>query len=542
MRKRWVWLTAAFVVVLITLLVASFLIDEPLRGYMERKLNANLEGYTARLGALDFHPLGFSLDLEDLVIVQNENPDPPVAAIPQLSASVQWRALLAARVVADFIMDRPAIYINRKQTKKEMEDEIPVQERGWQEALQAIYPLKINEFKVNDGEVTYVDAGSARPLYLSQLNFRAANIRNIWAPDRVYPSDLYLEGKIFDSGQLLLDGQANFLAEPHAGVDVQLTLENVELDYFKPLAARYNITLRNGTLRGTGRMEYAPSIKVIHLQSLTIQGVQLTYTHTARSAPAEKKAAQKTVQAAQEVSNNPAIVLRADQLDIVKSTFGFQNKETNPDYRLFLADAEFHLRNFTNHLTEGTTVGKLTGEFMGSGAATVGATFRPETNGPDFDLAVRIEQTPMRLLNNLWRAYGDFDVVGGLFSFYTELQVKNGAISGYVKPLFKDIDVYDRRQDEDKGLFQQIYEGLIGGISWLLENPPRDEVATVTTVSGRLENPQTSTWEAVGGLVQNAFFKAILPGFEKATGHPRKDKDDTKAQAMASTAKTQPQE
>jgi hypothetical protein len=542
MRKRWLWLTAAFAVVLIILVAAGFLIDKPLRGYMERRLNANLKGYTAHLGTVDFHPIGFAIDLRNRVIVQDANPDPPVAALPKLSASVQWRTLLAARVVADFALDHPTIYINRKQTKKEMEDKTPVQERGWQEALESIYPLKINEFKVNDDEVTYVDEGPFRPLHVSQLNFRAGNIRNIWSPDHVYPSDLHLEGQVFDSGRMLLDGHANFLAEPHIALNVQLTLENIELDYFRPLVARQNITLHNGTLTGTGHMEYAPSTKVIDLQNLTIQGVQLTYTHTTQSTPTEKKAAQKTVQAAQKVNNNPEILVRAAQLDIIKSTLGFENKAVTPPYRLFLADAEFHLSNFTNHLTEGTAVGKLSGKFMGWGATAVGATFRPETSGPDFDLAVRIESTPMRLLNNLWRAYGNFDVVGGLFSFYTELKVKNGMISGYVKPLFKDVDVYDARQDKNKGVFQKIYEGLIGGISWLLENPPRDEVATVTTVSGKLENPQTSTAKAILRLIQNAFFKTILPGFEKAIGQPSKDQTTRKAQEMAATAKKQPKQ
>ena len=541
MSKRWAWVLASLAILLAVLVGASLLIDKPLRGYMERKLNAHLKGYTAHLGALDFHPLGFSLDLKDLVIIQDANPDPPVAAIPKLSASVQWHALLAAWLVADFSMDRPAIYINRKQTKKEMEDKVPVQERGWQAALESIYPLKINEFKVRDGEVTYVDEGPFQPLRVKQLNFRAANIRNVWSPDRVYPSDLHLEGQVFDSGQMRLDGQANFLAEPHVGVNIQLTLENIELDYFKPLVARQNITLRNGTLTGTGHMEYAPNIKVIELQNLTIQGVQLTYTHTPQSTPKEKKAAQKTVQAAAKVNNNPEILVRADQLDVIKSTFGFENKAGDSPYRLFWTNAEFHLNNFTNHLTEGTAVGKLTGKFMDWGATMVGATFRPETNGPDFDLAVRIDPTPMRVLNNLWRAYGNFDVAGGLFSFYTELKVKNGEVSGYVKPIFKDVDVYDPRQDKHKGFFQKIYEGLIGGISWILENPPRDEVATVIPISGKLENPRTSTWEAIVGLIQNAFFKAILPGFEKALGHPS---DDTtrKAQEMAATAKKQPKQ
>jgi hypothetical protein len=521
MSKRWTWITASFVVLIAVVAAVSMLIAEPLRGLIERRLNANLRGYTARLGSVDFHLLGFSLDLNDLVIVQNTNPEPPVISIPQLSASVQWRALLAARLVADFTLDRPVLYMNRKQTQKEIEDKIAVQERGWQEALQSIYPLKINEFKINDGTVTYVDQGSFPPLQIKQLNLRADNIRNVWSPERVYPSALHVDGQVFDSGRLLLDGHANFLAEPQAALNVQLTLENIELNYFRPLLVRQNLTLRNGTLSGTGHMEYAPPhTQVIDLQNVTIQGVQLTYTHTKRSTVKEKEVVQKTVQTAQKVNNNPQVFLRAGQLDISKSTFAFENKEATPDYRLFFDNAEVHLSNFTNHSTEGNMVAKLAGKFMGTGPTTVGATFRPERSGPDFDLAVRIEPTPMRVLNDLWRAYGNFDVVGGLFSFYTELEVKNGEVSGYIKPLFKDIDAYDSRQDKNKGIFHNIYERLIGGMSWLLENTPRDEVATVTTVSGKLENPESSTSEAILGLIQNAFFKSILPGFEKTQGQP----------------------
>ena len=546
MSRRWLWITASLAILVVVVAAASFLIAEPLRRQMERRLNANLQGYTARLGAVDFHPLGFSLDLEDLVIVQDANPDPPVLSIPKLSASVQWRALLAARLVADFTLDQPVLYINRKQTMKEMEDKVPVQDRGWQEALTSIYPLKINEFKIKDGTVTYVDKGFP-PLHVRQLNFRAQNIRNVWSPEHVYPSALHLEGQVFDAGRLLLDGHANFLAKPQVALNVQVTLENVELNYFRPLLVRQNITISDGILSGTGHMEYAPPhTQVIDLQSVTIQGVHLTYTHTKQSTVKEKKVAQKTVQAAQKVNNNPKVSLRAGQLDITKSTFAFENKEADPPYRLFFDDAEIHLNNFTNHLTEGTMVAKLAGKFMGTGPTTVGATFRPEVSGPDFDVAVNIEPTPMRVLNDLWRAYGNFDVVGGLFSFYTELKVKNGEVSGYVKPLFKDVDAYDERQDKDKGIFQNIYERLIGGMSWLLQNTPRDEVATVTTVSGKLENPQSSTFEAIVGLIQNAFFKSILPGFEKARrqpkspDQPRDEETSRKASEMAVAAKKRP--
>jgi hypothetical protein len=55
-------------------------------------------------------------------------------------------------------------------------------------------------------------------------------------------------------------------------------------------------------------------------------------------------------------------------------------------------------------------------------------------------------------------------------------------------------------------------------VSALLENFPRDEVATKADIAGPLENPQASTWQVVVTLIQNAFFQAILPGFERAIG------------------------
>ena len=61
----------------------------------------------------------------------------------------------------------------------------------------------------------------------------------------------------------------------------------------------------------------------------------------------------------------------------------------------------------------------------------------------------------MRAMNNLLRAYGNFDVTAGLFSLYSELSVKNGRVEGYIKPLFKDMKVYDARQDHEKSLFHQ---------------------------------------------------------------------------------------
>ena len=70
-------------------------------------------------------------------------------------------------------------------------------------------------------------------------------------------------------------------------------------------------------------------------------------------------------------------------------------------------------------------------------------------------------------------------------------------------------------QDKDKPVTKKIYEAVVGGVLGLLENKPRNEAATVTDLSGPVENPKANTWQVVEKLVQNAFFKAILPGFEQ---------------------------
>jgi hypothetical protein len=120
----------------------------------------------------------------------------------------------------------------------------------------------------------------------------------------------------------------------------------------------------------------------------------------------------------------------------------------------------------------------------------------------------------VKTLNPVLRAYGDTDVHHGKFALFSELSVKNDRIDGYVKPLFQDVDAYDPKKDKDKALSSRLYKAVIDGVTSLLENVPRDEVATKGDVSGPVDNPHASTWQIIGKLVQNAFFNAILPGFE----------------------------
>jgi hypothetical protein len=515
-HRFWWWVLGVPLVFLLIVGFALAFIDEPLRGYAERELNRRVEGYTFRIGALHFHPIGLSLDLENVSVVQKDHPDPPIAKLSKWHASIHWRELLSGHLVSDQSIDRPVLHITRPQAAKEVKDDVPVDKRGWQEAVFAIYPLKINEFTITDGDITYRENSSSKPLHVNHLNVRATNIRNVRSKPDEYPSDVHMDAVLFDKGKLTLDGRADFFSEPHMGINTDVSLMDVELVNVLPLTAQRQVHLTQGVLSTNGHAEYSPQAQVIQLKSLNLRDVKLDFVHAAGTAPKEQDTGRKVARTAEKVDNHPTLFLRIDKGMIDNSEFGFVNKATDPAYRVFLTGTDIYLENWSNQLKEGTAIVKLRGMLMGTGATQLDGAFRPETKSPDFDLSLRIWKTQVKSMNNLLRAYGGVDMASGVFSVFTEMTVKNGAIEGYIKPLFKDVKAYDPKQDSDKGMLKTIYEKMINAASEVLKNTPRGEVATKADLSGPVENPKASTWEMVVTLIQNAFFEAILPGFERS--------------------------
>lgn len=497
------------------IVIGSFFVDEPLRRVIERRMNASMQGYTVRIERLSFHPLGFGLTLYGLSFAQEAFPDPPVLDIATLDASVEWKALLRATLVANFSLDRPKLHVHLEHLRQELKDPTPVTEKGWQDAFEAIYPLKINEVIIRNGEAVYIDPGPFRPLRVSDIDARVTNIRNVFSPERDYPSGLRARAVVFENGTLNVDGNADFMKEPHLGAKVNIGLSGVPLDYFKPVTNRYNLDVTGGSLSAEGLVEYAPTIKVADLRSAGIAGVKIEYIHTPKNEGVARKATKKAADTTKATADRPDLLVKIAQLRVRNSEVGVINRTVSPPFRVFFTGVNLDVENVSNQRAEGAGKINLTGRFMGSGRTDAAMSVRPSPAGPDFDLMLKLENTDMKTMNPLLRQYGKFDVVDGKFSLYSEMRGKGGKVSGYVKPLFKDVKAYDPEQDRDKGFVKKLYERLVTGVSKLLKNPPRDEVATKVDVAGRLDQPNTSTLQAILNLLRNAFVEAILPGLER---------------------------
>src|SRR5205085_422173 len=317
--------------------------------------------------------------------------------------------------------------------------------------------------------------------------------------------------------------KADFLLEPYAGVKGHLEIRDVPLDYFAPVAARANVTLKRGAVSGRGDVEYSPKIATLWVERFQVDGLVADYHYMKVDAGAQAEVVKAGAQKAQQVSNARDVVLHVEDLRVVNANIGFINKNTNPEYRVFIDEMNLAMKKFSNQKDEGYGHATLTGRFLGSGATVVDATFRPENKGPDFSLNAKIENTDMRKMNDLLRAHAKFDVVSGVFSVFSELRVHENRIDGYVKPLFRDLKVYGKDKDEDRTFGQKVKEKAIDVAAKVLKNRPRKEVATVVDISGPIDSPQTKTWPALVRLIQNAFIKAILPGFQREASRAERD-------------------
>jgi Domain of Unknown Function (DUF748) len=507
---------AFFVVLIVSLFILSFFLDGIIRPRIERAMNEKLKGYHTTLPHAHLQIIGGRLTLRGLKIIQEKDPIPPIAHIDKMQFTIQWRELFSGHVVADVLLVSPRVRVDTRQFQAEKTSKTPVRQEGWQDALENVYPFKINRFRISNGDLTYIDANEPQhPLRLEQLSFTADNIRNLHYKANEYPSRIHAKTKVFGQGWLTIDGKADFLEAPFPGVRVSYEADNIPLSAITPAALNVNLVIHGGTLASQGLVEYSPKVARVELDDGTLDGLDLTYVHTAQTDTREKQNVDVAGRKIEKENNRPAVVIMVKRFEVRRGTFAYEDKEKNPNYELTLTDAELDLTNYSNHEEQGPARVALHGKFMGSGDTSIDGTFLAEQRGPEFDVNVGIKNTDMTSMNNLLLAFGRFDVKHGEFTVYSQVSVKNGNINGYVKPMFSELKVYDWSKDKHKPILHQAYEAAIGAAGHIFKNAKTRQVATEVNLTGKLNSPDTSTWQAAVEVVQNAFIQAILPGFDR---------------------------
>lgn len=211
-----------------------------------------------------------------------------------------------------------------------------------------------------------------------------------------------------------------------------------------------------------------------------------------------------------------------NELRLVDGRVSFRNFQSDPQVNVDVSAIHASFRNLTNVSgSDGTRVARFEGEglLLDHAPVEASALFDPFLDFQDFEMRLRATEIDLPRFNDLSSAYGKFDFKGGSGDLVIEASATDGQLDGYIKPLLRDVDIFDWQQDvtaEDKGILRSAWEAIVGAGENILKNQRRNQFATRVPLSGSLQNAETSPLRAFFAILRNAFVQAFDPRFERS--------------------------
>jgi hypothetical protein len=140
----------------------------------------------------------------------------------------------------------------------------------------------------------------------------------------------------------------------------------------------------------------------------------------------------------------------------------------------------------------------------------------PFSYRPTFHMATRLLGLDVTKINDLALAYGKFDFKRGWFDLVLEAEAKEGQLTGYAKPLFRNLKIFSLTEDlKEDNVLQFFWQALVGATTSLFKNHARDQFGTLIPFSGEISgSTRTDIFASVGNILRNAFVRAYLPRLE----------------------------
>lgn len=133
---------------------------------------------------------------------------------------------------------------------------------------------------------------------------------------------------------------------------------------------------------------------------------------------------------------------------------------------------------------------------------------------PLLDANVKMEKLDLTKLNSFLLAYNMVTFNKGHFSLYSEFEVKNNRIKGYIKPFFEDIDVISSKEKFGSSRRAMLEIGAALG-NLILRNKDKT-VASKIEFEGAVESPDIEKEGAFWTSIHNAFINALKKGIENS--------------------------
>ena len=201
-----------------------------------------------------------------------------------------------------------------------------------------------------------------------------------------------------------------------------------------------------------------------------------------------------------------------DKLIVENGTFIMDAQAQLKRSEFSVQNIQLIVTNIANaSVSDTVAIAKMTGDIQNQAQLKLAANFDPNTNKPTFDINIEMERLPVSYIDSLMKFYAPFDLEAGQIELASELKSVNGKVTGYVQAGIYKLDVFSWHEDvveDGDNPIQLIFDMIGGALASLLESGDKDLIATRVSIEGTLDDPDVSTFDALSGILRNAFIEA----------------------------------
>jgi hypothetical protein len=223
---------------------------------------------------------------------------------------------------------------------------------------------------------------------------------------------------------------------------------------------------------------------------------------TQRQAPVDEPWAQKIKQ---------LYPLKINRFTVHDGEIHYRDFSKNPKVDVSVDRVEMVATNLTNSKKLSKTLiaeVEIEGRPLRVGQGRMQMSLDPYARKPTFAVNVELKEIPLVKLNDFAKAYGNFTFEQGTFRMAMEASVQDGAYHGYVEPVFDHMSIFNPEHDAQNPI-SFVWQAIIGGITQIVRNYPKDRFGTKVPFSGSFDNPRPDIIQTVFNAFRNAFVKAF---------------------------------
>lgn len=216
----------------------------------------------------------------------------------------------------------------------------------------------------------------------------------------------------------------------------------------------------------------------------------------------------------QAVRKAAPLPVEVDRLSIHDARVAFVDAAAPTRELLSLYELQIEVENFsTRRIASGGLPTMITarGRIGRDGQVALFATINPWSG--ELDFAGRAQVTNLRVeeLATLIEQSADVRPTGGKLSIFIEFSVHDGVITGQVKPFISSLSIAPSDSTFTDHLKTWFARGAYEVLS--VEVDGRERAATSFPLRGTIRQPEPAVWDALVGVLENAFIEAVGVGY-----------------------------